>query len=409
MKIAGYEVHPAANDWPLLTGDEFESLVQSIRERGLLDPIGLCEGQILDGRNRALACLKARVEIRTVNIHPKDGPWLYVIDKNAKRRHMEKAAVVLCVMAGLEHNAAARASFARAEATAKAEGDAKRAAAAKGNQNAVKNRPDPAKNSERSRERGLIPPVVSPQPGRGPSARRTAIATMSGASVATVGRVERFKESAPDLAKRVQSGEMTLPKAIGEQKLRAKDEIATAIKTEPAPPPKGPFRVIAIDPPWKYDSRVEDATHRGRNQYPDMTVPEICALPVANLAHRDCVLWLWTTNAFMREAYQCLDAWGFTAKTILTWDKQKLGLGDWLRNITEHCLLAVRGHPIVTLTNQTTLISEARREHSRKPEKFYSLVESLCPVPKGGRLEMFAREPRAGWVAWGAETEKFNG
>ena len=108
----------------------------------------------------------------------------------------------------------------------------------------------------------------------------------------------------------------------------------------------------------------------------------------------------------MKEAYQLLDAWGFTAKTILTWDKQKLGLGDWLRNITEHCIMAVRGRPVVTLTNQTTLISEARREHSRKPEAFYRLVEALC---HGTKLEMFAREPRDGWTRWGAESEKFGG
>ena len=116
------------------------------------------------------------------------------------------------------------------------------------------------------------------------------------------------------------------------------------------------------------------------------------------------VLWLWCTNAFMREAYQCLDAWSFKEKTILTWDKEKIGLGDWLRNVTEHCIMAVRGHPVVSLTNQTTIIREKRREHSRKPEAFYSLVEALCP---GSKLEMFARQSRRGWASWGAESEKF--
>lgn len=191
----------------------------------------------------------------------------------------------------------------------------------------------------------------------------------------------------------------------GKAKLQRKRAVADQIRAEPPPIPEGPFRVIAIDPPWRYGSRVEDASHRGRNQYPDMSVEEICALPVAAKAHPDgCVLWLWTTNAFMRDAYRCLDAWGFQEKTILTWDKQLLGLGDWLRNITEHCILAVRGTPVVQLTNQTTLISEARREHSRKPEAFYALVEALCP---GSKLEMFGRESREGWTLWGAETEKF--
>ena len=98
-------------------------------------------------------------------------------------------------------------------------------------------------------------------------------------------------------------------------------------------------------------------------------------MPVAEKAQDDCVLWLWTTNAFMRRAFECIDAWGFEEKTILTWDKELLGLGDWLRNVTEHCILAVRGRPVVSLTNQTTLLREKRSKHSRKPDSFYALVE----------------------------------
>lgn len=207
------------------------------------------------------------------------------------------------------------------------------------------------------------------------------------------------------IADKVSSGQAaSVKEALAEVKLEAKKALAERIRAEPVPQPEGPFRVIAIDPPWRYGSRVEDASHRGRNQYPDMSIEEICALPVAALAHEDCVLWLWTTNAFMREAFKCLDAWGFADKTILTWDKEKLGLGDYLRNVTEHCILAIRGKPTFSLTNQTTIIREARREHSRKPDTFYSLVEALCP---GSKLEMFSREPRNGWATWGAEQTKF--
>ncbi len=202
----------------------------------------------------------------------------------------------------------------------------------------------------------------------------------------------------PKLAGAVQKLAATL-------KLDDKRSLAEEIRANPIVTPDGRYQVIAIDPPWKYDSRAEDTTHRGKNLYPDMTVEEICALPVGKLAQPDCVLWLWTTNAFMREAYRCLDAWGFKEKTILTWDKEILGLGDWLRNTTEHSILAVRGRPVVSLTNQTTIVREKRREHSRKPEAFYALVEALCP---GSKLEMFARANREGWTAWGAEKEKFS-
>src|ERR1019366_5097214 len=172
----------------------------------------------------------------------------------------------------------------------------------------------------------------------------------------------------------------------------AKEALAEKIKREPAPPPSGPFRVMAIDPPWKYGSRADDPTHRSRNPDPRLTLDQIKALPVGEKAHPDgCILWLWTTNAFIWEVRACLDAWGFECKTILTWVKDRMGTGDWLRGRTEHCLMAIRGKPIVTLTNQTTVISGPLREHSRKPDEFYALVESLCPGNKG---EWFARQER---------------
>jgi N6-adenosine-specific RNA methylase IME4 len=230
------------------------------------------------------------------------------------------------------------------------------------------------------------------------------VAVSTAADIATLPKDE---QKTVDLSnkKAVLAAAKQIRQENADKKREKKLEVAERIRKEPEPLPTGPFRVIAIDPPWEYDNRAEDESHRGRVQYPDMAVDDICKLPVPDLAHKDCVLWLWTTNAFMSEAYDCLFEWGFTAKTILTWDKQILGLGDYLRNVTEHCILAVRGKPTLTLTNQTTLISEKRREHSRKPEAFYALVESLCP---GSKLEMFARERREGWQAWGAEVGKFN-
>jgi N6-adenosine-specific RNA methylase IME4 len=85
---------------------------------------------------------------------------------------------------------------------------------------------------------------------------------------------------------------------------------------------------------------------------------------------------------------------------MLTWAKDRMGLGDWLRGQTEHCLLAGRGRPSLMLSNQTTLIHGQRREHSRKPDEFFVLVEKLCP---GSKVELLCREPRPGWAAWGDE------
>jgi N6-adenosine-specific RNA methylase IME4 len=183
--------------------------------------------------------------------------------------------------------------------------------------------------------------------------------------------------------------------------LRAKRLLeAEAIKAEPPPLPAGPFRVIVVDPPWCYEKRNDDASKRENFGYASMSIEAIRGLDVRSLAEKDAVLWLWTTNAHLPEAFSVAEAWGFTYKTLLTWDKVKPGMGEWLRGLTEHCLMCVRGKPTVLLKAQTTIIRETVRRHSAKPEAFYNLVESLCP---GSKVEMFARTAREGWVQWGHE------
>jgi N6-adenosine-specific RNA methylase IME4 len=180
---------------------------------------------------------------------------------------------------------------------------------------------------------------------------------------------------------------------------------AEEIAKEPPPLPVGPFRVIVIDPPWTYENRAEDTSHRAANPYPSMTREEIMALPVADRATSNAVAWLWTTNAHLREAFTIVEEWGFEYKTLLTWVKDRMGTGDWLRGQTEHCLVAVRGKPAWNLSNQTTVIHGVLREHSRKPEEFYQLVDALCP---GSKLEMFGRQQRPGWTVHGSEAERFS-
>jgi N6-adenosine-specific RNA methylase IME4/ParB-like chromosome segregation protein Spo0J len=177
---------------------------------------------------------------------------------------------------------------------------------------------------------------------------------------------------------------------------------AEIIRAELPPlPNRGPYRVIVVDPPWPYEKRVDDPSHRAVLPYPPLSIEQICAVDVAGIAHEDCILWLWTTNSHMRASYAVLDAWGFQSKTILTWAKDRMGTGDWLRGQTEHCHFAVRGNPTVTLTNQTTLLRAAVRAHSEKPEEFYKLVETLCPASRYAYL--FSRSNREKWDCHGDE------
>lgn len=175
---------------------------------------------------------------------------------------------------------------------------------------------------------------------------------------------------------------------------------AEAIAAEPPPLPTGPFRVLVVDPPWKYDNRPDDPSHRGSNPYPSMSIEEIKAMPLGGIAEADSVLWLWTTNGHQRYAYEIAEAWGFQHKATLTWVKPKIGLGDYLRNRTEHCLLCVKGKPTLTLSAQSTVLMAAAAKHSQKPAAFYELVESLCP---GSKAEIFSRKNRKGWFTYGDE------
>jgi N6-adenosine-specific RNA methylase IME4 len=159
---------------------------------------------------------------------------------------------------------------------------------------------------------------------------------------------------------------------------------AELIRAEPPPlPGRGPYRVIVVDPPWLFNENDEQSDRCCIGPYPRLTIEQICALNVASIAASDSLLWLWTTNLHMLNGTrEVLDAWGFAPITILTWAKDRFGCGSRLRGQTEHCIMATRGNPIVTLTNQTTLLHAPLRAHSQKPREFYDLVESLCPAPR---------------------------
>ncbi len=250
-----------------------------------------------------------------------------------------------------------------------------------------------------ARERMTLGKVAT---GSSPARTRDRLGAYVGLSGRTVEKLdvvmkaaEADPELAPIVAKMDATGKVdTAYRAITRRRIVAR------IEAEPEPMPAGPFRVIVADPPWQYDVRAEDATHRGRTPYPTMSTEEIAALPVGALAHDDAVLWLWTTNAHLESAFGIVREWGFAPKTVLTWAKDRMGTGDWLRGQTEHCLMGVRGRAVVNLTNQTTLLRGPLREHSRKPDEFYVMVERLCP---GSKVELFARESRPGWQRWGAE------
>ena len=179
---------------------------------------------------------------------------------------------------------------------------------------------------------------------------------------------------------------------------------AESLKAESSKKPKTPgsaFGVIVADPPWSYTARAKDASHRAMNPYDSMSIEQIAAYFQDSWSLSDSILWLWATNAHLPAAFGIAERWGFTYKTLLTWNKKKIGLGDWLRGQTEHCLFCIRGKPVIQLKNQSTFLSAPSGRHSAKPDEFYALVERLCPDER--RLELFSRKQRSGWCCHGLE------
>jgi len=231
-----------------------------------------------------------------------------------------------------------------------------------------------------------------------------AFAGVSGRTVEKIAAVVEAAEAEPERFGKLVADMDRTGRVDGPFKRLKVARQAEAIRAEPPPyPGRGPYRVIVADPPWPYEIHKGDPSHRATHPYPQMSIAEICGegAKVQAIAHEDCVLWLWTTNHHMRQAFDVLDAWGFEHKTILTWIKDKMGTGDWLRGQTEHCLFAVRGKPTVHLVNQTTALHGPLRENSQKPEQFYTFVESLCPAPR--YAELFSRHARPNWDGHGDE------
>jgi N6-adenosine-specific RNA methylase IME4 len=136
--------------------------------------------------------------------------------------------------------------------------------------------------------------------------------------------------------------------------------------------------------------------------YPVMRLEDICALPVRGLATDDAHLWLWGTNSDMFRQIAVMEAWGFSYRSCLTWIKPRFGLGNYLRNQTEHLFLGVRGRAPIQFKGQGSWLYAPLQDHSHKPEEQYAVIERCSPGPY---LELFARRTRPGWDGWGHEVD----
>lgn len=174
---------------------------------------------------------------------------------------------------------------------------------------------------------------------------------------------------------------------------------------------EGRFATLLADPPWRFQNRTGKMApeHQRLLRYPTLDLEAISALPISQLCTDSAHLYLWVPNALLAEGLQVMQAWGFTYKTNLVWYKVRRdggpdgrGVGFYFRNVTELLLFGVRGslRTLAPGRTQVNLLATRKREHSRKPDEVYGLIERCSPGPY---LELFARFQRANWRQWGNE------
>jgi N6-adenosine-specific RNA methylase IME4 len=366
------EFHPLANILPMMEGAQFAALVDDIRANGLREPVVHYQGKILDGRTRYRACETASVVCRFKRYEGND-PAAYVLSLNLRRRHLDPSqrAMVAARMWNLGWGQ-------RAD---RVEGSIDLSTAA-----ALVNVSQPSvKRARLVLERGTAELQQAVDRGR-----------------LAVHEAAKAAKYAPEAQQEFLTSNQQF--SVWSTNRRRKDKPdALPATTRALPVGEKRWPVMLVDAAWRLKEMFSTSSRSVENHYPTQPLDEIMAMRVPDIAVDDCILFLWATAPMLPEALEVIKAWGFKYLTNLVWDKEIIGLGQWVRNQHEHLLVAVRGNfpKPEFATMPASIIRERRREHSRKPEAAYVLIEAMYPGLD--KIELFARHARPGWARWGNE------
>ena len=363
---------------PPLTADEFQQLEANCLAEGIRDAIVVWNGYILDGHNRYEIATKHGLEYRTEekSFESEDDAMLWMLYNQLGRRNLT--------------------DYVKGELYTAIEDLLKQ-----------KNINSKAEKVSHFRKTGEVLSTVD----NTSSNTREEISAQLGWSTGKKAMFDVVKKKAPEEVKeKLRAGDMSINQAYKEikqdEKIKERVELIEKQKKEIAeenlPALVGKYTVISVDPPWPYGREYNPETSRVANPYPEMSIDEIKAIDLP--FKEDAILFLWTTHMFLPYAFEIVKHWGFDYKATLVWDKQKIGMGAWFRMQCEFCIFAIKGKPNYYNTTERDLISEARREHSRKPDAFFEMVDKICI---GRKLEYFSREQRNGWDVFGNDTQKF--
>lgn len=391
---ATVEVHPAADAFPLMEGDEFDALVADVKAHGFRHAVVLEADRdvLVDGRNRIRVGKKLGIDPPITRLGPKVDVLKYIVSTNVHRRHLTESqrAHVAAILATLTHGANQH-----TRKGGKLIDTPTQAAAAK--LMGVSERL--VRDARRVIDQGDDATIESVKNGRIKVSAAADLSKLPKAQQRSI--VEKVTKGGGE----VRSGKVSAL-AKQEGKRATVERINSGLVR---PMAIGPFALIIADYPWPYTNSDNHEGSRGHVDYPPMELADImrhARVDVAPVAADDAILGLWVTNAFIHVIGHVVEAAGFAHRTMITWDKLLAGVGSWPRGQTEHLVIASKGNPVHTLNELTTYHAEQRREHSRKPDRLMGLLAKHCPGP---HLELFAREARPGWVSWGAEAGKFAG
>lgn len=380
-----YTISPIANIFPRMSSAEQVALLDDIRKNGQREPIWVMRGAIIDGRHRYDACETLGIECAAREYEGAD-PVGFVVSLNLHRRHLGESqrAMVAANIASLPVGANQHRSIDLPSASQQQAAE-------------MLNVSVPSVKRARAVIEDGAPELVE-------AVQSGAVSVSAAADVATLPKVEQVEI--------VARGESEILKAAKEiravkSEARRAERVEKIVEISKGNAPLGQvaerYPVIYADPPWRYE-HSETESRAIENQYPTMTLDDIKALPLGDIAFDDCVLFMWATSPKLDEAMQVLTAWGFSYRTCAVWDKQKIGMGYYFRQQHELLLVAVRGSPITPApaNRPSSVFSFERGEHSAKPAEVYEMIEAMYPeLPK---LEMFCRSPRPGWGVWGNQS-----
>jgi len=364
---------------PPLSAEELAQLEANIVADGCRDPLVVWGKTIVDGHNRYAICTRHSIAFQTVQLEFADRSHAieWIIKNQFGRRNL---------IAYVRTQLALRLESVFAER---------------------------AKANQKGGQGGVLLPQNSAEANH--IETRKEVAKAAGVSHDTVAKVKKIEAVAPPEVKAaLASGELSINqahtqivRAEKEEKREERREENRAKIAEVATTPQSiievgaKFSTIMIDPPWDWgDEGDKDQLGRARPDYSTMSIDELLALPVPDLADVDCHMYMWITNRSLPKGFALLEKWGFRYITAITWVKPHFGMGNYFRGQSEHVLFGVKGSQPLQRKDVGTVFSAPRGPsgHSSKPPEFYGLVESCSPGPY---LEMFSRSQRTGWATWG--------